>query len=610
MDIFYFVIILILIYFINPLKNPEKLLLTPPITISYIVIMSYILSNLNIPINKIFYLIPLFIMFIYRLRSIKIEDIIPKFDYKKYLYLILILLFAIYLGYSIFPENPGNTTDIQFHSYKTKAMMEDNTIFYKTDKIPYSTYVNYPAGTHSVIYLLSSKISEILNSIQFLKFYILILFVLGYYLLGGSIKKGMGNFTALFLPLINMPYLILSTLIPNMLGYSMMLFSMYLLLQYITNKKKIYLLFFIILTSSMALIHTFPIIILSLFLLSLTIYYLILKKYKLIVSYWISFIISMLFAFSMVFTKMAKTVVSYGTSLNIHPEPMIKIVHNILAGLGIIYLYIWLNMSKDPTGNINTFLVSLVFTFLLILGIYNFIKNKINYGIPFIVLLIFLILNIIFLKVLCIPIPIPFFNHQYDSARMALHLQAIMPLFYGSGLYYLYRKVETIRNNINIYNLLKPLFIASIILFSLFSAHTNYEILKERGKNIYVMDDNDLKVFDWIDRNNISNKRILNFGEDAGQYLPIYTTNEPVYTFYRFASGNSTFGGLSFKELVSSVDNKNYTKFIEACRRENINYIYLSEKMGKYDGGFFNNSKYFEILYQVGNAKIVKIKGN
>ncbi|MBW9221967.1 hypothetical protein KKP97_02845 [Methanothermococcus sp. SCGC AD-155-C09] len=608
MDIFYFVIILILIYFINPLKNPEKLFLTPPITISYIVIISYILSNLNIPMYKIFYLIPLYIMFLYKLRSIKIEDVIPNLDYKKYLYLILILLFALYLGYSIFPENPGNTTDIQFHSYKTKAMMEDNTIFYKTDKIPYCTYVYYPAGTHSIVYLLSSKVSDILDSIQFLKFYILLLFVLGYYLLGEGIKKGMGTFTALFLPLINMPYLILSTLIPNMLGYSMMLSSMYFLLQYINNKKKIYLLFFIILTSSIALIHTFPIIILSLFLLSLTIYYLIIKKYKLIVSCWISFIISMLFAFTMVFTKMAKTVVSYGASLNIHPEPMIKIFHNILAGLGIIYLYIWPNISKDPINNINTFLISLVFTFLLVLGIYNFIKNKLNNGIPFIILLIFLILNIIVLKVLCIPIPLPFFNHQYDSARMALHLQAIMPLFYGSGLYYLYRRVESIKSNINIYNLLKPLFITSIILFALFSAHTNYEILKERGKNIYVMHNNDLKVFEWINNNNISNQRILNFGEDAGQYLPIYTTNEPVYTFYRFASGNSTFGGLSFDNLTSSVDNKNYTKFIEACRRENITYIYLSEKMGRYDGGFFNNSKYFEILYQVGNAKIVKIK--
>jgi len=558
--------------------------------------------------NKIFYLMSLFILFLYGLRYIKIEDIIPKFDHKKYLYLILIILFAIYLGYSIFPENPGNITDIQFHSYKTKAMMEDNTIFYKTDKIPYSTYVNYPAGTHSVIYILSSKISDILNSIQFLKFYILILFVLGYYLIGESIKKSMGTFTALFLPLINMPYLMLSALIPNMLGYSMMLFSMYLLLQYINNKKKIYLLFFIILTSSIALIHTFPIIILSLFLLSLTIYHLIIKKYKLIVSCWISFIASMLFALFMVFTKMAKTVVSYGTSMNLSPEPMAKLVHNILAGFGIIYVYIVGDVLKS-VDNINTFLVSLVFTYLLILGIYNFIKNKINNGIIFIILLIFLILNIIFLKVLYIPIPIPFFNHQYDSARMALHLQAIMPIFYGSGLYYLYRRVESIKN-INIYNLLKPLFIISIILFSLFSAHTNYEILKEKGKNIYVIDNNDLMVFNWINKNNISNKRILNFGEDAGQYLPIYTTNEPVYTYYKFATGNSTFGGLSFKELVSSVDNKNYTKFIEACRRENITYIYLSENIGKYDGGFFNNSKYFEILYQVGNAKIVKIKGN
>ena len=436
------------------------------------------------------------------------------------------------------------------------------------------------------------------------------LFVLGYYLLGEGIKKGMGIFTALFLPLINMPYLASSSLIPNMLGYSMMLFSMYLLLRYIDKKRKEYLLFFIILTSSIALIHTFPVIILTLFLLSLTIYHLfILKKYRLIVFYWVSFIVSMLFAFCMVFTKMAKTVVSYSMSTDLCSEPMIKTIHNILAGLGIIYLYIWQQVSKTPIDNTSTFLISLVFTPFLILGVYNFVVNKIKNGIPFIFLLIFLILNIVVLKILCIPIPLPFFNHQYDSARMALHIQAIMPIFYGSGLYYLYRKVESIKN-INIYNLVKPLFITFILLFAFFSAHTNYEILKERGRYIYVIDDNDLKVFEWMNKNNISNQRILNFGWYAGQYLPIYTTNEPVYTFYRFATGNTTFGGLSFKELISSVDSKNYTKFLEACRTENITYVYLSDCIGKYGEEFFNNSKYFEILYQVGNAKIIKIKYN
>jgi len=608
MDIFYFILILILIYLLNPLKNPEKLLLTPSITVSYIVLFSYLLSNLNIPMNKILYPIPLFILFLYRLRSINIKDVIPNFDYK-HLYLFLILIFALYLGYLIFPNNPANTTDIQFHSYKTKAMMEEETIFYKTGKQVYDYYLFYPAGTHSVIYLLSSKVSDILNSIHFLKFYILLLFVLGYYLLGESIKRNMGIFTALFLPLINMPYLATNVLISNMLGYSMMFFSMYLLLQYIDKNDKQYIFLFMILTSSLALIHIFPIIILSLFLLSLTIYHLIAKKYKVIIFYWISYILSLLYALSMTYFKIPKRVISHANIKHVGSEPVIKAIHNILAGLGIGYLYIWRDVTVDPISNTNTFLVSLVFTFLLILGIYNFIKNRINNGIPFILLLIFLILNIVILKILCIPIPLPFFNHQYDSARMALHIQAIMPIFYGSGLYYLYRRVESIKN-INIYNLLKPLFITFILLFALFSAHTNYEIIKKIGDRISVIHDNDLKVFEWMNKNNISNERILNFGEDAGQYLPIYTNNEPVYTFYSFATGNTAFGGLSFSELLSSVDNKNYTKFIEACKKENITYIYLSEKMGRYDGGFFNNREYFEILYQVGNAKIVKIKYN
>ena len=609
MDIFYFIPILILIYLLNPLKNPEKLLLTPAITLSYIVLFSYLLSNLNIPMEKILYIIPLMVLLLYRLRSIKIEDILPKFDYRKHTYLILILLFALYMGYAVFPDNPATTTDIQFHSYKTKAMIEEKTIFYKTGKQVYDYYLFYPAGTHSVLYLLSSKVSDILNAIQFLKFYILLLFVLGYYLVGESIKRGMGIFTALFLPLINMPYLISNVLIANVLGYSMMLYSMYLLLQYINKKDRRYLFLFILLTSSLALIHIFPIIILSLFLLSLTIYHLVVRKYKEIILYWVSYIVSLIYAFIMTYFRIPRRVAHHAGIKHIGGEPIIKTIHNILAGLGIGYLYVWRDVSIKPISNTNTFLVSFVLTFLFMLGVYNFVKNRIKNGIPFILLLIFLILNIVVIKILRIPIPLPFFNHQYDSARMALHIQAIMPIFYGSGLYYLYRRVESIKNR-DIYNLVKPLFITFILLFAFFSAYTNYEILKPIGERISVIHENDLKVFEWMNKHNISNQRILNFGEDAGQYLPIYTTNEPVYTFYRFATGNTSFGGLSFDELLSSVDNKNYTKFIEACKKENITYIYLSEEMGKYDGGFFNNTQYFEILYQVGNAKIVKIKYN
>jgi len=525
--------------------------------------------------------------------------------YKNYI-LILVLFFTLYLGYSIFPNNPASITDIQFHSYKTKIMVEEKTIFYKTNTTPYCTYVHYPAGTHSILYFLSSEVNEILDSIQFLKFYVLLLLVLGYYLLGEGIKKNMGSFIVLFLPLINMPYLALSNLIPNMLGYSMMLYSMYLLLCYIDKKKKEYLLLFIFITFSIALIHTFPVIILTLFILSLTIYHLVTKKYRLIITYSISFLISLLLAFLMVFTKI-NTVIDYSISINLTPEPLYQVIHNILAGLGIIYLYIWADICEHPISSINTLLISLVFTYLFILGIYNFLKNRINNGTYFTILLIFLILNMIILRIMCTSIPLPFFNTQYNSARMAFHLQVIMPIFYGSGLYYLYKLIESIKNTNTI---LKTFFIIFILLFILFSTYTNYEILKERGKYVYVIHENDLKVFDWMNKHNVSNQRILNFGEDAGQYLPIYTNNEPVYTYYRFATGNTSFGGLSFDELVSSVDNKNYTKFIEACKREDITYIYLSEKIGKYDGGFFNNTQYFEILYQVGNAKIVKIKYN
>ncbi|ABR56230.1 hypothetical protein Maeo_0646 [Methanococcus aeolicus Nankai-3] len=616
MDIIYPITLLILIYFVNPLKNEEKLFTTPFLTVSYVIIMTYILSLLNISIYKFLYIMPLLIFSIYYLKTKKLNfnkeyNAIKQALKRKYIILSIILLFTIFMGYNIFPPNPANTTDTQFHSYKSKAMIEEKTIFYKTNEIPYKYYVSYPAGFHSLVYYLSSSVSDILNSIQFIKFYILLLFVLGYYLIGEAIKKGLGCWIALFLPLTNVVYRIVGVLLPNTLGYALMLICIFFILKYRTTKNNIYLILFSFITISLVYIHTFPLIILVLFLISLSIYDLYLKYYKNIVKYWSSLILSILSAVLLIYSKMAENIVSYGKSTNFTPEPISAIIRNILAGMGIIYLYIWTNSSKTGIlDNTNTVFISLIFTVLLIIGIYNLSKtknNNLNNGAPFILLLILLILNIINIKF--IHIPIPFFSSQYDSARMAIHIQIIMPIFYGAGLYAIYKLIESNKKTkISTYNILKPLFIISILLFSTISAYTNYEIISEKQKDSFVIHNNDLKIFEYMNKHNITNQIILNFGEDAGQFLPIYTKNKPVFYFYKFQSNNATVGNTSFDSIISAIDNKNYTTILNSCKKENISYIYMPEYLGKYDGGFFNNSKYFKIIHIKGNAKLVKIK--
>lgn len=611
MDIPYIIMILLLVYFINPLKNEEKLITTPFLTVSYVVVLSYILSILNIPMYKFLHMLPLLIFLIYNIttKRFNFKEIVINFK-KSYLTLSIILLFTIFIGYNLFPPNPANTTDTQYHSYKSKAMIEEKTIFYKTNEVPYKYYVNYPAGFHSMVYFLSSSVSDILNSIQFIKFYILILFVLGYYLIGEGIKKGLGCWIALFLPLTNVVYRIVGTLLPNTLGYALMLICIFFILQYRTTKNNIYLILFSFTTLSLVYVHTFPLIILTLFLLSLSIYEVYLKCYNNIMKYWGFFGASILLAVSLIYSRMAKNIVSYGTSTNFTPEPISVIVHNILAGMGLIYLYFLASSSKTGgLDNTNTFFISLIFTFLLIIGIYNLIKtknNNLNNGIPFILLLILLILNIINIKF--IYLPIPFFSSQYDSARMAIHIQVIMPIFYGAGLYFIYQLIECIKYKTNTYSLIKPFFVMSILLFSIFSAYTNYNIIYNKQKSNYVIHNNDLKIFEYMNKHNISNQTILNFGEDAGQFLPIYTKNKPVFSFFKFQSNNTTVGGVPFDNITLAIDNKNYTVILNACKKENIKYLYMSEYLGKYDGGFFENRTYFEIIYKKGNAKLVKIK--
>jgi len=527
----------------------------------------------------------------------------------------IILLFTIFIGYNTFPPNPANTTDTQYHSYKTKAMIEEKTIFYKTNEVPYKYYVNYPAGFHSIIYFLSSSVGDILNSIQFIKFYILILFVLGYYLIGESIKKGLGCWIALFFPLTNVVYRIIGVLLPNILGYAMMLVGIFFILQYRNTKNNIYLILFSFTIASLIYTHTFPIIITTLFLIAVSIHDIILRNGKFfkfynskfrfdkkILNYWISFFSGALFSTSLIYSKMAKCIVSYGKSANFTSEPILTVIHNILAGMGIFYLYVLTKISLDNT---NTFLISLIFTYLFILSIYCLLKLK--NGFPFILLLFLLILNIINIKF--IHLYIPFFSSQYDSARMAFHIQIIMPIFYGSGCYLMYKLIENIKLiNAKKYNIIKSSFISFIILFSIFSAYTNYNIIYNKHKNTYVIHNNDLKIFEYMNNHNITNETILNFGEDAGQFLPIYTKNKPVFYYYKFQSNNATVGNTSFDEIIQSVDDKNYTVILNACKKEDIKYIYMSEYMGKYDRGFFENKTYFEIICKEGNAKLVKIK--
>ena len=622
MDIIYFIMLLMLIYFINPLKNEEKLFTTPFLTVSYLILFSYVLSVFNIPMYKYLYLLPLLIIFIYFLKNKKLNfkgafSKIKLFNFKKsHLILMIILLFTIFIGYNIFPPNPANTTDTQYHSYKTKAMVEEKTIFYNTNEIPYKYYIYYPAGFHSIIYFLSSSVGDILNSIQFIKFYILILFVLGYYLIGESIKKGLGCWIALFLPLTNVVYRIIGVLLPNILGYAMMLVGIFFILQYRNTKNNIYLILFSFTIASLIYIHTFPLIITTLFLIAVSIQDIILRngiklfkfynsKFhfdKKVINYWISFFGGVLFSISLIYSKMAKNIVSYGKSTNFTPEPISTIIHNILAGTGIFYLYILTKISLDNT---NTFLISLVFTFLFILSIYYLLKLK--NGAPFILLFILLILNIINIKF--IHIYIPFFSSQYDSARMAMHIQIIMPIFYGSGCYLIYKLIENIKLiNAKKYKIIKYSFISFIILFSIFSAYTNYNIIQDKHKDSFVIHNNDLKIFEYMNNHNITNETILNFGEDAGQFLPIYTENKPVFYFFKFQSNNTTVGNVSYENILFAIDSKNYSIITNACKNENIKYLYMSEYMGKYDEGFFENQTYFEIICKEGNAKLVKIK--
>ncbi|ABR54889.1 hypothetical protein Mevan_0986 [Methanococcus vannielii SB] len=592
MDIFYFLTILVLLYLVNPLKNEERLLTTPFLAVSYIVILSYLMSVFDINLIKIYYLLPLIFFNILNFKKISVKNL--KINKISGLFVILISIFAIFTGFMIFPENPLNKTDTQFHSYKLKAIFEEKNIFYETKEIPYLNYINYPSGYHSFTYLFLTQVSDIPSAFNFLMYFMLILMVTGFYLIGEAIKKGLGYFTAPFVISGSVFYGIIYVLYPNYLAYSLFLISVFFLIRYLNSKETTYLFLFSFVLMATAYTHTIPFLMIFLFIVSILIHETIFKNYTSIKNYLIYFFGSSLISFILISKKLSKEIISYSKSSNIISEPLNVIIHNIFAGFGIFYLFTKHPVYTVALDNELTFLISIFLTYLFLIGIYSLLKNKLYYLAIFPVLLLAILINSHFIH-----FNIPFFNTMYASNRMMYNIQAIMPIFYGFGAYSIFNMLKK--------NFSKVLFILISLCIIFSSAYANSQIIPEYLKEQYVVSGDDLMAFDWINKNEIFNETFLNFGQDAGQFLPIYTSNQPAFYYTKFSSGNFSIGDTTLYEIAKFIDEKDHDNYSKTCKENNIRYVYVSEILGKYCTDFFKNEDYFKIRYQKNNVYIVEV---
>ncbi|WP_459201505.1 DUF6541 family protein [Methanococcus sp. CF] len=592
MDLLYLSIVLILIHLLNPLKNEEKLFTTPFLSISYVIILSYVMSVFSIPLIKIYYIIPLIFLTIFNLKRISFKSI--KINKISVLFIILISILAVFEGFMIFPENPLNKSDTQYHSYKLKAIIEEKSLFYKTTEIPYVNYVKYPSGFHSLVYFISNQVNGIPDAFNFLIYFMIVLMVIGFYLVGESLKPGLGYFTAPFVIAGSVFYGSIYVLYPNYLAYSLFLISVFLLIKYLNSRDSTYLYVFSFVLSSMIYTHPIPVLMLILFILSISIFEMINKNYNTLKNYFIFSSIPAIASLLLISKNMSKDIVSYSKSSNIISEPLNIIIHNIFAGFGIFYLFTKHPVYTVALDNGFTFLISLCLTYLFLVGIYGLYKNKVYYLLVYPIFLLFILINSEFIH-----LNIPFFNTMYASNRMMYNIQVIMPMFYGFGVYSIVKSIKkrTYRAGFVIFT--------ALVIFS--SAYANYTIIPDYLKEQYVVSEADLNAFEWINLNNISNETFLNFGEDAGQFLPIYTGNKPVFYYSKFSSGDFSIGNTTIYALAKFIDSNDPYNYTNVCKMNNIRYIYVSGVIGEFCSEFFKDKAYFKILYGKDNVYIVEV---
>lgn len=565
---------------------------TPFLSISYIILLSYFMSVFGISLIKIYYIIPLIFLTIFNFKKISFKNV--KLNKISVLFILLISLLAVFEGYMIFPENPLNKTDTQYHSYKSQAIIEEKSLFYTTSEIPYVNYVKYPSGFHSLVYFISNQVNDIPDAFNFLMYFMLVLMVIGFYLIGESIKPHLGYFTAPFVMAGSVFYGIIYVLYPNYLAYSLFLISIFLLIRYSKSKDTTYLYLFSFVLFATIYTHPFPVLMLILFILSITIFEIANKNYNLIKNYFIFSIIPAVTSLLLISKKMSKDIVSYSKSSNVLSEPFNIIFHNIFAGFGIFYLFMIHPTYLVILDNGFTFLISLFFTYIFLIGIYSIFKHRMYYLILFPVLLLLILINSEFIH-----LSIPFFNTMYASNRMMYNVQVIMPIFYGFGVYSILNtlKKRTIK--------LGFILLTSLVIFS--SACMNHQIIPDYLKEQYVVSEADLNAFEWINQNNISNETFLNFGEDAGQFLPLYTNNKPVFYYSKFSSGDFSIGNSTIYEIAKFIDKNDSNNYTKICKMNNIHYIYVSGELGEFCSEFFSDTAYFKILYGEDNVYIVEV---
>jgi hypothetical protein len=165
-----------------------------------------------------------------------------------------------------------------------------------------------------------------------------------------------------------------------------------------------------------------------------------------------------------------------------------------------------------------------------------------------------------------------------------------------------------------------PILLIGITLFfiSLFSNYILRQQLVENDQRYSVVDDDDLKAFEFINTNIPEGTIILNYGNedpnrkglvfpvDGGLWIPLFTNNQNYIDFAEFSSKKTNDNYNLLKELRLSNDD---TEIVARLKDEGNRYAYLDSGVfgESLHEDFFNKVPY-EIIFSSGTVRILELK--
>ncbi len=286
--------------------------------------------------------------------------------------------------------------------------------------------------------------------------------------------------------------------------------------------------------------------------------------------------------------KLTKAIESYSKMKFLKNEDIILDCITILGGLGSYYivntlLILICNIYVSFEYFLKCLILATIYFLLFLFGCIYFYKKEYSFLITYSILMILWIINN-----QVFGIYIPFYSALYDSSRWFLNFQIFSPVFYGAGLYYIREKIS------------KKLAVLFLVVLMLGHIHSNIFHHPFYWK-FYVVNDEVIEAFNFIDKN-LKNETILNFGQDSGQFIPIFTNNK--CTFFWI---NKHWRGKHVSYIQQLTWEGNYKEFINFCKSSNISYVFISIN-SNVNKTFFENKKYFEIIFRNNSTMLVNIK--